>query len=43
MNEGIVVEVKTPTTEIEMRIFLAQGDNVEESGIWHSYHLWLVG
>lgn len=28
MNEGIVVEVKTPTTEIEMRIFLAQGDNV---------------
>lgn len=33
MNEGIVVEVKTPTTEIEIRIFLAQGYNVVESGI----------
>lgn len=34
MNEGIAVEVKTPTTEIEIRnFFLAQGDNVVESGI----------
>lgn len=29
MNEGIVVEVKTPTTEIEMRIFFYLSSSVE--------------